>query len=155
MKIPIHHNSVCRIISLGVNPDVVKRLSQMGILPETEITIVRVGPLGDPVELAVASGQNLALRLKEFQSLDCEVIAFPLSAASPGSAIYSVREFQGGTGFQHKMNDRGLFAGVTLKLVEGHPYRIYILPDGPYLTIGRGEAQKLLLEPIEKHEDQV
>lgn len=145
---------VCRIISLGTHPDVVKHLSQMGILPGTEMTIVRVGPLGDPVELAVASGQNIALRSQEFHSLDCDVISLPLSAAITGSAIYAIRELQGGLGFQQKMKDRGLFVGVRLKRVEGHPYRLYILPEGPYLTIGRGEAQKLLLEPVEDHADQ-
>jgi ferrous iron transport protein A len=154
MKVPIHDHIVCRVISLGANPDVVKRLSQMGILPGTEMTIVRVGPLGDPVELAVASGQNIALRSQEFHSLNCEVVAIPLSAASRGSVIYAIRELQGGLGFQQKMNDRGLFVGVRLNRVEGYPYRIRIVPEGPYLTIGRGEAHKLLLEPVEDHADQ-
>ncbi len=151
MKIPIHPNIACRIVSLGLNTDVVKRLSQMGILPGTKMTIVQVGPLGDPIELAVSSGQNLALRSEEFQSLECEVITLPLSATSPGSATYSVQELQGGLGFQHKMNDRGLLVGVTLRVVEGHPFRIYVLPDGHYVTIGRGEARKVMLEPIEKN----
>lgn len=148
-------NIVCRSVSLGANPDVIKRLSQMGILPGTEMTIIRVGPLGDPLELGIASGQNLAMRSEDFQSLDCEVIALPLSAASPGSAAYAILEFQGGLGYQHKMTDRGLRTGAKLRVVEGYPYRIYMLPDGPYRTIGRGEAQKLLLEPIERHADQV
>ncbi len=76
-------NTVCRIISLGVNPKVIKRLAQRGILPGMEVTIVRVGPLGDPLELAVTQGQNIALRREEAESLDCEVIALPLTAANP------------------------------------------------------------------------
>ena len=89
-------NTVCHIISLGMNPKVIQRLAQMGILPCMEVTIVRVGPLGDPLELAVTQGQNIALRREEVESLDCEVIALPLTAANPGAVIYRVRELQDG-----------------------------------------------------------
>ena len=142
-------NTVCRIISLGVNPKVSKRLAQMGILPGMEATIVRVGPLGDPLELAVAQGQNIALRREEAESLDCEVIALPLTAANPGVVTYRVRELQGGIGFQRKMADRGLAVGAKLRVQEAYPYRLYLLPDGNFATVGHGEAEKLLLEPLE------
>ncbi len=146
-------NTVCRIISLGVNPKVSKRLAQMGILPGMEVTIVRVGPLGDPLELAVAQGQNIALRTEEVESLDCEVIALPLTAANPGGVTYRVRELQGGIGFQRKMADRGLAVGTKLRLQEAYPYRLYLLPDGHFATIGHGEAEKLLLEIVEERDD--
>ena len=146
-------NTVCRIISLGVNPKVIKRLAQMGILPGMEITIVRVGPLGDPLELAVTQGQNIALRREEFESLDCEVIVLPLTAANPGAVTYRVRELQGGFGFQRKMADRGLAVGAKLRVQEAYPYRLYLLPDGRFATVGRGEAEKLLLEPLEERGD--
>ena len=45
MDFLLQPNTVCRIISLGANPDVTKRLAQMGILPGTEVNIVRVGPV--------------------------------------------------------------------------------------------------------------
>jgi Fe2+ transport system protein FeoA len=114
-------NTVCRIISLGVTPKVIKRLAQMGILPGMEVTIVRVGPLGDPLELNVAQGQNIALRREEVESLDCEVIALPLTAAKPGAFTYRVRGLQGGFGFQRKMADRGLGVGAKLRVQEACP----------------------------------
>lgn len=146
-------NTICHIISLGVKPKVIKRLAQMGILPGMEVTIVRVGPLGDPLELAVAQGQNIALRREEVESLDCEVIALPLTAANPGEVTYRVRELQGGIGFQRKMADRGLAVGTKLRVQEDYPYRLYLLPDGRFATVGRGEAEKLLLEPLEERDD--
>ena len=146
-------NTICRIISLGANPEVTKRLAQMGILPGTKVTIVRVGPFGDPFEIAVTHGQNIALRREDVESLDCEVIALPLTGASPGLATYRVRELQGGIGFQRKMADRGLAVGAKLRVLEGYPSRLYLLPDGPFSTVGRGEAEKLLLEIVEEGDD--
>ena len=146
-------STICRIISLGANPEVTKRLTQMGILPGTEVTIVRVGPFGDPFEIAVTHGQNIALRREDVESLDCEVIALPLTGAGPGPAIYRVRELQGGMGFQLKMADRGLAVGAKLRVQGTSPYRLYLLPDGHFATIGHGEAKKLLLEIIEERDD--
>lgn len=152
MKFLIQPNTVCRIISLGVNPKVSKRLAQMGILPGMEATIVRVCPLGDPLELAVTQGQNIALPREEVESLDCEVIAIPLTAANPGTVIYRVHELQGGFGFQRKMADRGLAVGAKLRVQEAYPYRPYLLADGRLATVGHGEAEKLLLEPLEERD---
>lgn len=155
MDFLLQPNTVCRIISLGANPDVTKRLAQMGILPGTEVNIVRVGPFGDPFEIAVTHGQNIALRREEVESLDCEVIALPLTGAGPGPATYRVRKLQGGMGFQRKMADRGLAVGAKLRVQESYPYRLYLLPDGPFSTVGRGEAEKVLLEPLEERGDHV
>ena len=131
----------------------IKRLAQMGILPGMEVTIVRVGPFGDPLELAVAQGQNIALRREEVESLDCEVIALPLTAANPGAVTYRVRELQGGIGFQRKMADRGLAVGTKFRVQEAYPYRLYLVPDGHFATIGHGEAEKLLLDIVEERDD--
>jgi Fe2+ transport system protein FeoA len=106
--------------------------------------------LGDPLELALVSGQNIALRSEEFRSLECEVIAFPLSAVRPGSGTYIIRKLQGGLGFQNKMTDRGLIAGTKFRVEEEYPYRLFLLPDGPSCTVGRGEAKKLLLELMDR-----
>lgn len=143
--------NVCRIISLGVNPDVSRRLSQMGILPGMEVTIARIGPLGGPLELAMKSGHSIALRREEARALECEVVAFPLSVVKAGPETYRIRELQGGIGFQRRMTDLGAAVGAELRVVEGRPCRFLLLPDGPRVTIGRGEAGKILLAPSEKN----
>jgi len=40
------------------------RLREMGVLPGTTVTLVRVAPLGDPIEIKVR-GYNLTLRKSE------------------------------------------------------------------------------------------
>ena len=40
------------------------RLREMGLLPGTRLTLVRVAPLGDPIEVKVR-GYNLSLRKSE------------------------------------------------------------------------------------------
>ena len=40
------------------------RLREMGVLPGTPVTLVRVAPLGDPIEIKVR-GYNLTLRKSE------------------------------------------------------------------------------------------
>lgn len=41
-----------------------RRLMEMGLLPETEVRVVRVAPLGDPIELRVRD-YSLSLRRRE------------------------------------------------------------------------------------------
>ncbi len=48
------------------------RLREMGVLPGTKITLVRVAPLGDPIEIKVR-GYNLSLRKSEAAHVLVEV----------------------------------------------------------------------------------
>ncbi len=49
------------------------KLLSMGLTPKTQFTIIRVAPLGDPVEIEVR-GFNLSLRKQESDALIVEVI---------------------------------------------------------------------------------
>ena len=46
-----------------------KKMLSMGLLPGTEIEIVRIAPLGDPIEVKVR-GYLLSLRKSEFDCMD-------------------------------------------------------------------------------------
>jgi Fe2+ transport system protein FeoA len=46
------------------SPSQVQRLMMMGLTPGTAFTVVRVAPLGDPIEIKVR-GFNLSLRREE------------------------------------------------------------------------------------------
>ena len=46
----------------------VQRLMMMGLIPGTPFTVVRVAPLGDPIEIKVR-GFNLSLRREEASGL--------------------------------------------------------------------------------------
>jgi ferrous iron transport protein A len=57
----------CRLLdtsSGSASPSQVKRLMMMGLIPGTSFTVVRVAPLGDPIEIKVR-GFNLSLRREE------------------------------------------------------------------------------------------
>jgi ferrous iron transport protein A len=47
---------------------VASRLREMGVLPGTEVTFVRMAPLGDPLEIYLR-GYSLSLRQSEAQQL--------------------------------------------------------------------------------------
>lgn len=63
-----------RIISYAAgNKAYRQRLLAMGLLPGTEFTVVRMAPLGDPIEIMVR-GFALSLRKTEANMLTIEVI---------------------------------------------------------------------------------
>ncbi len=49
---------------------VARRLLEMGLLPGTEVRVVRVAPLGDPIELAL---RGYALSIRRAEALGIEV----------------------------------------------------------------------------------
>lgn len=51
-----------------------KRLISMGLLPGTEFEVIRIAPLGDPVEIAVR-GFSLSLRKHEANILQIEQVS--------------------------------------------------------------------------------
>jgi len=55
------------------NPNYRKKLLTMGLTPGTEITVVRVAPMGDPIEIKVR-GFSMTLRAGEAQALKVEVV---------------------------------------------------------------------------------
>jgi ferrous iron transport protein A len=142
-------NAVYRIVSFDEGSLVAKRLTQMGILPGAEVTVVRAAPLGGPVELAQSDGQNIALRPREVEAVRCQPVAYPLSypAVEPGDRM-RVRRYLGKLGFRTKMRRRGLHKGAQFRILAVGPYRLQILPDGPEVLVGHGEAEKLLVEPL-------
>ena len=52
------------VTSFSETGPITVRLREMGVLPGTKITLVRIAPLGDPMEFKVR-GYNLSLRRKD------------------------------------------------------------------------------------------
>ena len=50
-----------------------KKLLQMGLVRGAEFIVVRIAPLGDPVEIQL-SGFNLTLRRQEADAIDVELV---------------------------------------------------------------------------------
>jgi ferrous iron transport protein A len=49
------------------------RLREMGLLPGTKCTLVRIAPMGDPIEIKVR-GYNLTLRKSEADHVEVQLI---------------------------------------------------------------------------------
>ncbi len=61
------------VINMSALPVVTrKKLMVMGLLPHTEITVVRLAPLGDPLQVRVR-GVDIALRKKIAEDIEVEV----------------------------------------------------------------------------------
>lgn len=59
---------IAKVINLGKKGPSRRRLMDMGITPGVEIEIVKVAPLGDPIEVNIR-GYELTLRKEEAQQI--------------------------------------------------------------------------------------
>ena len=53
--------------------EIILKLMEMGCLPEEEITVWKIAPLGDPIYILVA-GYSLSLRLDEAEKIKVEIV---------------------------------------------------------------------------------
>lgn len=60
-----------KITSIGAIGPLKRRLMDMGVLVGEEITVMKVAPLGDPIEVKIKS-YNLSLRKKEAEGIEVE-----------------------------------------------------------------------------------
>jgi len=145
---PLPHTE-CVLRSLGDDPLLARRLAQMGVVPGARITVRRVGPLGDPVELGVERGQSVALRAREVARLECQVLAGPLSVfAEQTEAAYRVRALEGGEAFRSRMARLGLKPGRELYLRAARSgFDLTVVSTNKEVQLGRGEASRVIVEP--------
>lgn len=61
----------CRVVKLHGEGAIKRRIMDMGITRGTEIHVVRVAPLGDPVEVTVR-GYSLSLRHDDAEMIEVE-----------------------------------------------------------------------------------
>lgn len=62
-----------RVLGVGGTTSLRRRLLEMGVLPGTPIEIVRVAPLGDPIELRLR-GYALSLRRADAAAVTVESV---------------------------------------------------------------------------------
>lgn len=62
-----------RITAIGAIGPLKRRLMDMGVLVGEEVKVIKVAPLGDPIEVRIKS-YNLSLRKKEAEGIAMEVI---------------------------------------------------------------------------------
>ena len=59
------------VIDLKGDSIFTQRLREMGVLPQTKVRVVRMAPLGDPIEIEVR-GYKLSLRKVEAECIEVE-----------------------------------------------------------------------------------
>jgi ferrous iron transport protein A len=69
VKLPFNQLAIIK----SVNKSIANRLSAMGVIPGSEVKIIRASPLGDPLELEIKN-YNLSLRKSECELIEVEVI---------------------------------------------------------------------------------
>ena len=62
------------------------RLLDMGIIPKTRVTLQKVAPMGDPIEIRVR-GYELTLRVEEAEKIEVEVDAGYLRLSATRIAV--------------------------------------------------------------------
>ena len=58
-----------KIISVGGEGELRLRLLDMGLIPRTEVTLIKVAPMGDPIEIRVR-GYELTLRVSDARNIE-------------------------------------------------------------------------------------
>ncbi len=64
--LPLH--KVAKILSVGGDRGLRRRLMELGLVPGTPVKVVNVAPLGDPLELSVR-GCRLSIRREQAEAL--------------------------------------------------------------------------------------
>ena len=54
----------CKVVSIGEKGPARRRIMEMGVTPGTVVKVVKVAPLGDPIEVNIR-GYELSLRKEE------------------------------------------------------------------------------------------
>lgn len=62
----------CTVTSIGEKGPMRRRIMDMGVTPGTEIKIVKIAPLGDPIEINIR-GYELSLRKDEACRIEVEI----------------------------------------------------------------------------------
>ena len=63
-----------RVLTVGGEKILRRRLLEMGITPRTTVTVKKIAPMGDPIELLLR-GYVLTLRLKDAEKITVEETA--------------------------------------------------------------------------------
>ena len=63
----------CKITKVNGEGALRKRLLDMGLTPKTKVTLHKMAPMGDPIELLLR-GYNLTIRKEEAARIEAEVI---------------------------------------------------------------------------------
>jgi ferrous iron transport protein A len=132
------------IIHVGGDKSIRRRLLDMGVVVGAGIEVLRVAPLGDPVEIRI-KGYDLALRRGEAENIQVELTHLMMSRVRAGETV-TVIALGAGWGLQRRLADMGLTPGAKVKVISsGRPGQVVIEVRGSRIALGHGVARKILV----------
>ena len=159
--IPGETGKIIRITGQGA---IRRRLVDMGLTRGAVIEMVKVSPLGDPVEYRLR-GYHLSLRLSEAETIQVEIIndltpgyqhwhgsrsSQPLLRCKTGQRV-EISRSRGGAHLEQRLKDLGLVPGAKICVVQNDlPGPLIIAgDDGNRMILGKGMARHILVRGIE------
>jgi ferrous iron transport protein A len=135
------------IVRVGGSGEIRRRLLDMGVVAGSEVSVERVAPLGDPVQIRV-KGYDLALRKTEAEKITIDMTTGPLNGMENGESVM-VTAVRAGWGLQRRLGDMGITPGTTVKVVSGGATgQTVIEVKGSRLALGHGVAEKIIVKKV-------
>jgi ferrous iron transport protein A len=140
----LENGQKARVVKLGISGDIRHRLSDMGLVNGAEVQMVRVAPLGDPIEIRV-KGYDLSLRKEIASEIEVEPLNIPLIKVAAGKTVV-VSGFSGSTEVKRRLSDMGLTPGTEIAVIENHyPGPLLINLRGSRLVLGQDLSEQILV----------
>ncbi len=152
-----------RVVRVHGRGAVRRRLVDMGLTSGAVIEVVKLSPLGDPVEYRLR-GYHLSLRSSEARTIEVEVLSdSPVPPRENGhsrsaQALIRCRSGQqvqiidtrGGYKMKQRLREMGLIPGLNFCVIRNDFPGPLILanPDGERVVVGKGMARHILVKVI-------
>ena len=150
-----------RIIKVRGRGAIRRRMVDMGLTSGVVVDMVKISPLGDPVEYRLR-GYHLSLRRSEARTIEVEIVGdtiplrewrhysgsdLPLGRVQSGQRV-SITRTRGGSRFQRKVKELGLYPGLDIQVIQNEfPGPLIIsLNEENRLVIGKGLARHILVK---------
>ena len=151
-----------RIIKVNGKGAIRRRLVDMGLTSGAVIDMVKLSPLGDPVEYRLR-GYHLSLRKSEAKTIEVELTSdvipmrgkgqfsisgLTLGRCRSGQKVEIIRT-RGGKRFLRRLEELGLIPGSVIKVIQNEfPGPLIIsINDGKRLVLGKGMAMHIMVKP--------
>ena len=144
----LENGQKARIIKINLTGDIRRRLSDMGLVNGGEVTLERIAPLGDPIEIKV-KGYDLSLRKEIASKIEVIPEDMPLTSAAPGTTVV-INRIKGGRETLRKLADMGLNVGSQLSVINNMEEGPLLLKaEDSQITLGRGMSEKVMVKEIQ------
>ena len=151
-----------RIIKVSGRGAIRRRLLDMGLTTGAVIDMVKLSPLGDPVEYRLR-GYHLTLRKSEAKTIEVELTSdvipmrgrgrfsisgLKLGRCRSGQKVEIIRT-RGGRRFHNRLEELGLNPGSEIHIIQNEfPGPLIIsINGGKRLVLGKGLAMHIMVKP--------